>query len=264
MVKLPEQTEFQLRKLIGINIPIAKELFLNYGIKSKSFTKLRNSDGFTENLIAILLDESLPTSKLGRDFIDFESKQIKLRQLVRTPDFRTKGDTPISKFDKDMKFYESNIWQKTKSLLCVCVYDDTITDVRYFDGESHKSVMANDWKLIKSNKNSETKILTYKKNWNSIMIKKNNSLFLSKSISNGVDNKITDQVEYCNNLFFNKLESRKDELARHGNSNVKRFERILNSQNTTLDNMETMLKMLQDQIEVAKGYKDINDDTLTF
>jgi hypothetical protein len=107
-------------------------------------------------------------------------------------------------------WYSDNIYTivSISNTVVTFVYhiNNIIVDIRIFDGEKYKNILESDYKLIKSNRNSETKILTLKKKTGLIQIKKSMDIFLSKSIiKNKKLNNISDQDVYIKNLFFNRL-----------------------------------------------------------
>ena len=225
-MNIPQDTINKLRLLIGLDTSIVKKLFAQYGIKR--FRK--DKDGFTEDMIALILEFDRPTNKKGMDFPDFaEAKQISC--YVNYKGFlRVKGDTPIATLEKS-EFVDSNVWDKSRKILCVLVvnhcphcnssnrrklkgrknlcecgeiYTDAqsltiITEIKMFDGEKYKDIMENDWNLIHNGQRTKTSIFTLKEKWNNqIQIKSNGCIKLSESLTEGVDNNITNQEAIVN------------------------------------------------------------------
>ena len=191
----------KLQSLRGINRDITFRIFR----ENKLDVKYK---GFSENIVALSLNRELPKHKRGPDFKEFEVKEVKVH-FIKNGQMRTGGDTSISPYmECDKDFEKSNIYDKIKSLLLICVYNGIIIDVRIFDGEKHKEDMIVDYESIKKYKNlhrKSNKILVFKTRGNTIMLKGNSAINLSESIFYK-DNIITDQEAYIHNLFDNKFQ----------------------------------------------------------
>lgn len=195
----------KLQPLKGMNLDTA---FKNFR-ENKIFAKRR---GFAENVIALLINRELPRNERGADFQGlFEVKEIKVKYTIRKGEMRTGGDTAISSYmPSEADFFKSNIWDKSTSILIVCVNQDKIVvDVKYFDGNLYAEQMKNDYESIKKYKNlcrKNNKILVFKTGRNSIMLKGNTALDKSESIIyDNTNNIIIDQQLYINNLFSQKF-----------------------------------------------------------
>ncbi len=281
----------KLTLLIGINTNVLKELFMQYGIER--FRKDR--DGFTEDVIALLLNKARPSSKKGADFQGlFEVKQISCN-IINSGDLRVKGDTPIANLE-DREFFASNCWDKTRTILCVLVvnhcpncnstsavkvpfqkkykcscgevFTDTtakcvITDIRLFDGEKYKETMKKDWDLIQKGFRAKTEMFSLKEKWNNqIQIKKNGCIKLSTSLTKGTNNNITDQETYCADLFEEDLARREEEFRRKIKTIVDRIASLLDGR-LSINDLDQVIAICDSKKEDALGFKDIKDN-LTF
>jgi len=248
----------KLQSLIGIDMNIAKTLFAQYGIKPTH----KNKDGFSENLIALILDRALPGTRKGSDFIEFEVKQIKCKRLIKSKELRALGDTPIANFE-DGNFFDSNCWDKTKSIIVVCIINDMIEDIRLFNGKSYKSVMEKDWELIQAGLRVNTQMFALKGKWNQIQMKKHGCIKLSNSLTEGVNNNIINQKLYCSKLFEANLSRKEEEFKVKQKDNSTSFETFLNRKSITINDLMKFRELIDTKIEDAMGFKDIKD-VLTF
>lgn len=259
-VNIPDDIQNKLRKLIGIDLVEAMNIFREYKVPIKVRGYSKTFGGFPEELIAFLLEKDRPANKKGADFEGlFEVKSIKSRKLVNG-DIRTCGDTPISNFNEnDIDFLKSNIWNKIEKLLSVFHFNGTIIDIRFFDGNEFKSILKNDYELIKNKRNKETKILTLKSIGN-IQIKKNGAIHLSTSICENVDNEIKNQKGYIMNLFGDALNSfvTKDTLP------VKSIKKIVDNPNITINDLKKIIELAEMKIKESEIDCYLPEDNLPF
>jgi len=257
MTNIPTDTITKLLTLIGLDTNVAKKLFAQYGIKPPR----KGRDGFTENLIALLLNKSRPTNKKGADFTGlFEVKQIAMTKTKLKQEYRTGGDTPLANLEEG-EFFESNLWDKTKKILCVCTDEDVIVDIRLFDGDRYKETMKRDWDLLQAGMRTQTEMFSLKVKWNNqVQMKKNGCLFLSESLTEGVNNNITDQELYCATLFEENLARREDEFKVAVRDNTLYFEKFLNRNTITIKDLMKFRDLLDDKIEDVIGFKNIKDE----
>lgn len=205
-MKIANEIIDKLQVLKGINLDVAFRIFKDNKLDVKA-------SGFVENLIALLLDRELPKNERGMDFKGlFEVKEIKVSYTKRTSEMRTGGDTAISAYlSSETNFFESNIWDKSNSILIVCVDSNrVVVDVRFFDGTKYAEQMKNDYDAIKEAKNlcrQNNKILVFKTGRNSIMLKGNTAIDMSESILYVDDNEIKDQRSYICDIFESKFSS---------------------------------------------------------
>lgn len=258
MVNITQDIINKLRLLIGIDTNIVKKLFAQYGIKQYR----KDKDGFSENLIALLLNRSCPTNKKGMDFEGlFEVKQIACRQ-INSGALRVKGDTPIANLEEG-EFFASNVWDKTRKILCILTLEDVIVDVRLFDGEQYKETMKKDWDLIQEGLRAKTEMFSLKEKWNNqIQMKKNGCILLSDSLTEGTDNNIQNQELYCSELFEENLARREQEFKRTTKTALDKILTLLNGSISLSDLME-LRDRIDGDIEQALGFKDVKD-VLTF
>jgi hypothetical protein len=223
-----------LQSLIGIN---TKEAF-NY-LVSKRFMENSTFNDKTrgrtvENIIALLLNRNLPGSYKGSDFIEFEIKTIQIQYTKRDKLIRTCGDTPISKFENEPNFDTSNIWDKLKSVLSVLVYEDTIVDVLYFNGEQHKAQLKSDyqnlflgennffrkdnktWREVEGKNNKYLARKDYKSSLSSVMMMGNKMIDLSQSVSVTPNVVIDNQVDYLETILGDKILNYKKQYKKSG------------------------------------------------
>lgn len=259
MTHIPQDIINKLRLLVGINTNTVKALFAQYGIKQLR----KDKDGFTENLIALLLNKALPTNMKGMDFRGlFEVKQITTRQ-INSGALRVKGDTPIANLEEG-EFFASNVWDKTRKILCVLTLDDIIVDIRLFNGEKYKETMKKDWDLIQEGLRTKTEMFSLKEKWNNqIQMKKNGCILLSDSLTEGVDNGIVDQELYCSELFEENLAMREQEFKRETKTILDKVTSLLDGHNVSIADLVKLRELLDSKLEEAVGFKDVQD-TLTF
>lgn len=205
-MKISNEIIQKLQPLKGINLDIAYKIFAENRLDVKS-------KGFVENLVALLIDRDLPKNDRGMDFKGlFEVKEIKVSFTKKSNEMRTGGDTAISAYlDSEPNFFESNIWDKSKSILIICVDENRdIVDIRFFDGEPYANQMKKDYESIIKMRNlcrKNNEILVFKTGRNSIMIKGNKAIDMSKSIITIENNNIENQDSYIRGLFDNKFAS---------------------------------------------------------
>jgi len=136
-MKIADEIIEKLQPLKGVNLDVAFRIFREKKLDVKA-------SGFVENLIALLLDRELPKNDRGMDFKGlFEVKEIKVHFNKKNGQMRNGGDTNISSYlNSETDFFESNIWDKSRSILIVCVDQNrVVVDVRFFDGEPHAEQM---------------------------------------------------------------------------------------------------------------------------
>lgn len=272
--------------LVGVDLKIAKTIFCEFiSVNTRGYNK--EIGGIAEDLIAVSFDVARPTNKKGSDFDELgDSKSVKSRLIKRTTftenqvntlvDIGIKeedvkkhetivrecGNPIISSLENKVDFFDTNVWAKMKKLILVYHVDNIIQDIRVFDSEQYKYILESDYKLIEEQKYKETKILTLKLKTGLIQIKKNLAHFLSKSIvpDNFKLHKITDQKDYINDLFLEKLPSYKERKRERREKKVT-FEDVKNY-NYSGDQMEEMIEHLSKLLKEHKSI--IPDDNLTF
>jgi len=291
-MNIPQDIIDRLKLLIGLDTSIVKKLFAQYGIKR--FRK--DKDGFTEDMIALILDLARPTTKKGMDFPDFaEVKQISCYVNYKG-DLRVKGDTPIANLEEG-EFVDSNVWDKSRKILCVLVinhcphcdsskrrklkgrknlceckeiYTDAqaltiIAEIKMFDGEKYKDIMENDWKYIHNGERKKANIFALKEKWdNQIQIKRNGCIKLSDSLTAGTDNKIVDQEAYASDLFEENLARREEEFKVASRTFLDKVTTLLNKGNVSINDLEAVEELLRKAKEAALGFKDISNKELMF
>lgn len=272
-----------LKGIIGIDLSVAIPIFQKYiDFTPRGYNK--ETGGFPEELVAFLLNMRRPTNIKGADFKDIgEIKSVKSRinnektktkqdvvvflsELgVNIENSKTKlrncGNPPISNFEKDKTFFETNIYDKIKKIIFIYHLDNVIIDIRIFDGKKFKNILNDDYELIKNGKNSETKIITLKEATGSIQIKKYMDIFLSDSIiESGFSNNIQSQEDYINELFLNKLINYKDDTS----PKEKILLRITNYiQSKTIDQINDLKESIDKIFETTKenyNIKNVEDD----
>ena len=244
-MKIADEIIEKLQPLKGINLDVAFRIFKEKKLDVKA-------SGFVENLIALLLDRELPKNERGMDFKGlFEVKEIKVN-FTKKGEMRTGGDTNISSYlNSEIDFFESNIWDKSHSILIVCVDQNrVIIDVRFFDGEPYAEQMKQDYEAIKVAKNlcrQNNKILVFKTGYNSIMLKGNCAIDMSTSISNE-DNEISNQDYYIRELFDNKFQSYQEKLK----SIVESICALMNR--VSLADLKVIMKMAEAKMKESVGF----------
>ena len=203
-MKIANEIIEKLQVLKGINLDVAYRIFTQKKLNVKRA-------GFVENVIALLIDRELPKNERGMDFKGlFEVKEIKVN-FTKKGEMRTGGDTNISAYlDSETDFFKSNIWDKSNSILIVCVDNNrNVVDVRFFDGIEYAEDMKNDYESIKNYRNlcrQNNKFLVFKTGYNSIMMKGNVAIDMSNTILYK-ENNIQNQETYIRDLFDNKFAS---------------------------------------------------------
>lgn len=245
-----------LQSLKGINVDSAYRIF-----REKKMDVKRK--GFTENLVAFLLDKRLPKNTHGMDFPGlFEVKEVKIHYTKRKKEMRTGGDTAISAYMNDVEFFKSNIWEKSSKILIVCVDEHkTIRDIRFFDGEKLADDMKSDYELIKSYKNQcrkENKYLVFKTGRNSIMLKGNTAIDKSVSVFFDSENEIQDQYKYISDLFDSKFENYKE--------NVKSYLETIKllGERLSVSELEEVIEDFRRKISESYSFNLTAGDELTF
>jgi hypothetical protein len=252
IIKKFEDYDFLL-PLIGVDLNVAMEIFSPYmkmNIRGypngEKFKDVKKIGGFPEELFAFAQDVAMarPKNKKGPDFEGYgECKSVKVKMFteslnrnqkkyltdlnvnINSPNLskiRGSGNPIISFFEKNSRFYNTNVWGKIKKVVFIYHFNDLITDIRIFDGVKYMRVLCEDYELIKNNNNIDPKIFTLKKKTNTIQVKKNLDAFLSESIvPKDFSNNIVDQQQYIETIFKKKLEEYKE-------NNVEEQERIEN------------------------------------
>lgn len=259
-----------LKCCIGMDLLVAKTIFGEYfRINTRGYNK--EIGGIAEDVVAFIFNSDRPTAKKGPDFKDNgECKSVKARLSTRRlninqretlielgidPDsrncktnIRNSGNPPISDFQPDVDFKDSNLYNKLKKIIFIYHINNIIIDIRIFDIKKFYKILESDYNLMKSGRNSETKILTHKKVTNLIQIKKFLDIFLSKSIINkNFKNVITNQEEYINNLFFEKLYTYKHTHENKSKNKVEKNKKIISKMQIRLEKLiekENTLKLL--------------------
>lgn len=121
----------KISQLIGLDIKELDKYLIDNGVYEKAVKSCHT----VENAVAVLLDEDLPRTKKGRDFNSFEVKTLNVKR-IGNGEFRTKGDTQISKYEYTSELLETNLWDKLKKIILVLHIDNKVVDVRYLDNSS--------------------------------------------------------------------------------------------------------------------------------
>ena len=251
-MRVPDEIVDKLQALKGMNLDVAYRIFRDNKLDVKRV-------GFVENVIALLIDRELPKNFRGMDFRNtFEVKEVKVKFTKKRLNsvgslMRTGGDTPISAFIKsEVDFFESNIWDKTNSVLLAFVDEHRlIVDVRFFDGESYADVMKKDYDKIIKLKNlcrKENEILVFKTGRNSIMLKGQTAIEKSVSILNDEPVDIPNQTEYINELFDAKFASYQEKIKSIIESITALMERV------TVSELEAIRKLADKKIIESMGF----------
>lgn len=214
----------KLQSLVGVNTKdsfnfLDKNNLIEKNIHSK---KLRGI--VVENLIALLLDEDQPGKRKGRDFNNFEVKTVQVKYNKKDNSVRTCGDTAIGPLPRNKTcLYNSNIWDKTKSIISVLIHENIIVDILHFDGDKYKGQLKADYESLYSGKNnferkdgkkwrevegSKNKLLVrkdYENYTSSVMIKGNLIIDLSNSVATDTNITIDKQSKYLETLFAKNI-----------------------------------------------------------
>ena len=229
------EKEFKiLQSLVGINTRDAFNFLVEKKVMAKSEFNDKSRGRTVENIIALLLDKDLPGSYKGSDFSLFEIKTIQIKYTKRDSLVRTCGDTPISEFQDEPNFFNSNIWDKLKSVLSVLVYNDIIVDILHFDGDKYKSQLKSDymslflgennhsrkdgktWRSLEGKKNKFLARKDYKNYTSSIMMMGNQMIDLSESISVMPNIVMNNQSKYLDGLLSDKISNYKTQFKKSG------------------------------------------------
>ena len=210
----------KLQSLVGINTKEAFKFLEKNNLIQKNihYKKLRGI--VVENLIALLLEEDQPGKRKGRDFNKFEVKTVQVKYNKKDNSVRTCGDTAIGPLPRNKTcLYNSNIWDKTKSIISVLINDDVIVDILHFDGDKYKGQLKADYDSLYSGKNnferkdgkkwrevegSKNKLLVrkdYENYTSSVMIKGNLIIDLSNSVASNPNITIDKQSKYLETIF---------------------------------------------------------------
>lgn len=225
----------KLQSLVGINTRVAFDYLVDKKFMPKSDFNDKSRGRTVENIIALLLDKTLPGTYKGSDFSQFEIKTIQVKYTKKDGLVRTCGDTPISEFNKnDLDFNTSNIWDKVKSVVSVLVHDDIIVDVLYFNGELYREQLKSDYEALFLGENNHTrkdgktwrssegknnKYLArkdYKNYTSSVMMMGNQMIDLSKSVSDSPNLVIDNQPLYLEQLLSEKISNYKVQFKKSG------------------------------------------------
>jgi len=251
-MRVPDEIIDKLQALKGMDLDVAYRIFKDNKLDVKR-------SGFVENVIALLIDRELPKNFRGMDFRNtFEVKEVNVKFTKKRLNsvnslMRTKGDTPISAFMKsETDFFESNIWDKTSSVLLAFVDENRlIVDVRFFDGEKYAQVMKKDYDKIQKLKNlcrKENEILVFKTGLNSIMLKGQTAIEKSKSILNDEPVNIPNQENYINDLFDAKFSSYQEKMKSIIDSITALMDRV------TVSELEAIRKLADKKIVDSMGF----------
>lgn len=214
----------KLQSLVGINTKDAFKFLEKNDLIIKNIHSKKIRGIVVENLIALLLGEKAPGLNKGRDFNNFEVKTVQVRYNKKDNSMRTCGDTAISSLSKHkLGFYNSNIWDKTKSVISVLINDNTIVDILHFDGNKYKGQLKADYEALYSGQNnfirkdgkkwrevegSKNKLLVrkdYDGFVSQVMLKGNLIIDLSNSVVSSRNMIIDQQFEYLESLFINDI-----------------------------------------------------------
>jgi hypothetical protein len=244
-MKIPNEIVEKLQAIKGINLDVAYNVF-----KEKRLDVKRK--GFVENVIALLIDRELPKNDRGMDFKGlFEVKEIKVK-YTKKGEMRTGGDTNISSYlNSEPDFFQSNIWDKSNSILIVCVNERIIVDVRFFNGEPYAEEMKNDYDAIQLHKNlcrKENSILVFKTGFNSIMFKGNTAIDMSESIFSDEELIIDNQDVYIRDMFDNKFNSYQEKVKNAIESICLLMNRV------SLSELKIIIKMAEQKIKDSIGF----------
>lgn len=254
-MKIAQEIVEKLQVLKGINLDIAFRIFKENKLDVKSL-------GFVENIIALLIDRELPKNCKGMDFKGlFEVKEIKVSFTQKKGKMRTGGDTAISAYlNSEPDFFESNIWDKSNSILIVCVDQNrVVVDVRFFDGEPYAEQMKSDYEAIKNYKNlcrQNNKILVFKTGRNSIMMKGNTAIDMSNSILDLGEmstwySKVSDQESLIHNLFDSKFSDYQEKEK----SRLEKISVLMDRMSPS--ELEALIKIAQQKLNQNVGF-DLN------
>jgi len=254
-MKIDTEIIEKLQPLKGMNLDVAFTIF-----REKKLDVKRR--GFVENVIALLIDRDLPRNIIGMDFPElFEVKEIKVHFTKRKSEMRTGGDTAISEYvPSETEYIKSNIWDKTKSLLIVCVDENRIVvDIRFLNGLELVDDMIKDYEGIKVSKNlcrKNNNILVFKTGRNSIMLKGNTAITKSKSIIFDGNEKfeVLDQDYYIRELFNPKFIAYRQRLI----NSVEAVKSILKNGKISRVDLIDIMSLCQTMIEQSS---DINIDS---
>ena len=210
----------KLQSLVGINTKDAFKFLEKNNLITKNIHSKKVRGIVVENLIALLLGENQPGTSKGRDFNKFEVKTVQVKYNKKDNSVRTCGDTAIGPLPRNKTcLYNSNIWDKTKSIISVLINDDVIVDILHFDGDKYKGQLKADYDSLYSGKNnferkdgkkwrevegSKNKLLVrkdYENYTSSVMIKGNLIIDLSNSVASNPNIKIDKQSKYLEILF---------------------------------------------------------------
>lgn len=246
MNKNKEFEEYEcLLPLIGIDlvkiIPYLAKF--NIIVNLKGYNK--EIGGVPEDLVAFMLGKERSKNKKGPDFGELgECKSVKLKpnltkrklnvnqrnnlirlnvNLEKCEKIKTResGNPIISTFNKNVDFFESNVWEKSKKIIYIFHRNNIIDDIKIFDGEKYKDFLFSDDNYIKNNNNADTQIFTHKLKTNTIQMKLNMCQYLSDSIiPEDYTNNIINQDEYINNLLFEKVCTYKYDKENKQNLNI--------------------------------------------
>jgi len=246
-MKIANEIIEKLQALKGLNLDTAFLIFKEKRLNVKQ-------SGFVENVIALLIDRDLPKNERGMDFKGlFEVKEIKVKFTKRTGEMRTGGDTAISAYlNSEPNFFESNIWDKSKSILIVCVDEKRIVvDVRFFDGELFAEQMKKDYEAIKTARNlcrQNNEILVFKTGRNSIMMKGNTAITMSESILSDETNEIVDQDTFIRDMFDEKFASYQEKVKNAAETICFLMDRL------SIADLEMIKKLAESKIKNSVGF----------
>jgi hypothetical protein len=214
----------KMQSLIGVNTKDAFNFLEKNGLISKDIHSKKIRGIVVENLIALLLNEKQPGFNKGRDFKNFEVKTVQVKYIKKDNSVRTCGDTAIGSLSKNkIGFFNSNIWDKTKSIISVLVHDNIIVDILHFDGDKYKGQLKADYESLYSGKNNfsrgdgkkwrevegaKNKLLVrkdYENYTSNVMIKGNLIIDLSNSVVTTKNLTIDKQSKYLETLFSKNI-----------------------------------------------------------
>lgn len=214
----------KLQSLVGVNTKDAFNFLDKNNLIEKNIHSKKLRGIVVENLIALLLDEDQPGKRKGRDFNNFEVKTVQVKYNKKDNSIRTCGDTSIAALSKHkIGFYNSNIWDKTKSIISVLIHDDIIVNILHFDGDKYKGQLKSDYESLYSGANNfvrrdgkkwreaeglKNKLLVrkdYDDNISLVMMKGSLIIELSNSVVTATNITIDKQSKYLETLFTKNI-----------------------------------------------------------
>jgi len=214
----------KLQSLVGVNTKDAFNFLDKNNLIEKNIHSKKLRGIVVENLIALLLGEDQPGKRKGRDFNNFEVKIVQVKYNKKDNSIRTCGDTSIAALSKHKTmFFNSNIWDKTKSIISVLIHENIIVDILHFDGDKYKGQLKADYESLYSGANNfvrrdgkkwreaeglKNKLLVrkdYDDNISLVMMKGSLIIELSNSVVTATNITIDKQSKYLETLFTKNI-----------------------------------------------------------